>query len=77
VDGVQRELKLVDNRAGTLYSPLVETLTAMRQANEQFKVIIRGEKEMPYQYLEPVLSACSQANVTNVNFNTKVVSIEQ
>lgn len=73
VDGEQRELKLVDNRRGELYSPLVETLKAQRGNNDKFKVIIRGEKNMAYQYLEPVLSACSQANITNVNFNTKVV----
>lgn len=73
VDGDHRELKLMDMRSGEAYSPMVETLTALRQRNEQFKVIIRGEKDMPYQCLEPVLLACSQANVTNVNFNTKVV----
>ena len=73
--GEVRELKLVENRGGKLESPLVNLLIELRQHNEDFKVIIRGEKDMPYKYLEPVLSACSQANVAKVNFNTKVVTV--
>lgn len=75
VAGEVKELKLVESAAGGARSPLVDALTALRKDNEEFKVIIRGEKDMPYKYLEPVLSACSQANVANVNFNTKVVTV--
>ena len=75
VSGEIRELKLVENRGGKLESPLVNLLVELRKRNEDFKVIIRGEKDMPYKYLEPVLSACSQANVSKVNFNTKVVTV--
>jgi biopolymer transport protein ExbD len=39
--------------------------------NPEFKVIIRGDKAMSYSTLEPVLRACMEANVKNVNFNTK------
>ena len=74
VSGKILELKLVENRGGKLESPLVNLLTSLRAVNKDFKVIIRGEKDMPYKYLEPVLSACSQANVAKVNFNTKVVT---
>jgi len=41
--------------------------------NSNFKVIIRAESEMPFRFLEPVLTACADANVRNVNFNTKKV----
>ena len=75
VSGEIRELKLVENRGGKLESPLVNLLVELRKRNKDFKVIIRGEKDMPYKYLEPVLSACSQANVSNLNFNTKVVTV--
>jgi biopolymer transport protein ExbD len=73
IAGEVKELKLVENRGGQLESPLVNLLKAAREANKDFKVIIRGERDMPYKYLEPVLSACSQANASNINFNTKVV----
>src|SRR5262245_60070667 len=43
--------------------------------NDNFKVIIRGDSErLTYKSLEPVLIACMEANVKNVNFNTKSVS---
>jgi biopolymer transport protein ExbD len=41
--------------------------------NPEFKVIIRGDEEMGYQFLEPVLLTCAEARVKNVNFNTKKV----
>ena len=39
--------------------------------NPEFKVVIRGDKNMSYAALEPILVACMEANVKNVNFNTK------
>ena len=74
IKNTQEQLKLVENRGGKMESPLVNVLTEARKRNPEFKVIIRGDKDMPYRYLEPVLLACSQANVSNVNFNTKVVA---
>ena len=38
--------------------------------NDNFKIIIRGDKDMSYKTLEPVLIACMEANVKDVNFNT-------
>jgi biopolymer transport protein ExbD len=68
----QSELKLRDPASGQ--NQLLNTLKMYRQQNDQFKVIIRGEADMPYRFLEPVLVACADANVRNVNFNTKKVS---
>jgi biopolymer transport protein ExbD len=39
--------------------------------NIDFKVIIRGAEDMPYSILEPVLKTCAEAQVKNVNFNTR------
>jgi biopolymer transport protein ExbD len=36
--------------------------------NDEFKVIIRGDKNVTYEIVEPVLLTCMQANVKNVNF---------
>ena len=74
VQGRQQELKLVDPTTGK--RPLVEVLTAMRKANKDFKVIIRGAKDLPYRLLEPVLINCAEANVKNVNFNTRIGTTE-
>ena len=76
------ELKMVDPITG--YRPLLATLKNFRFGkdlkqggakenadNPEFKVIIRGEESMGYQYLEPVLITCAEARVKNVNFNTK------
>jgi biopolymer transport protein ExbD len=75
------ELKVVD--PVTNKHPLAEALRRLRWGhdvaadssgaggNPEFKVIIRGDKNMTYASLEPILLACMEANVKNVNFNTK------
>lgn len=76
------ELKIVD--PVTRQHPLTEALRRLRFGrdareggqgtdadNPEFKVIIRGDKSMSYAALEPVLRACMEANVKNVNFNTR------
>ncbi|MEA2709858.1 MAG: biopolymer transport protein TolR [Phycisphaerales bacterium] len=82
VGGVVEELKLIDPVTG--HKPLLATLKNFRFGkdlrpggvaesadNPEFKVIIRGEESMGYQFLEPVLITCAEARVKNVNFNTK------
>ena len=66
------ELKLRDPASGQ--NQLLNTLKMYRKQNDQFKVIVRGEAQMPYRFLEPVLVACADANVRNVNFNTTKVT---
>jgi biopolymer transport protein ExbD len=55
------------------HNELLEALKRYRKDNPDFKVIIRGEKDMDYSYLAPVLVTCSEANVKSVNFNTNKV----
>jgi biopolymer transport protein ExbD len=82
VGGVVEELKIVDPVSGQ--KPLLQTLKRFRYGsdlkaggdkeradNPDFKVIIRGEESMGYQFLEPVLITCAEARVKNVNFNTQ------
>ena len=82
VGGVVEELKLIDPVSG--HKPLLATLKNFRFGkdlkpggsnesadNPEFKVIIRGDESMGYQFLEPVLITCAEARVKNVNFNTK------
>jgi biopolymer transport protein ExbD len=84
VDKSQRapqEVKIIDPISNT--RPLREILRRLRYGadakpggtganmdNDNFKIIIRGDREMSYKTLEPVLVACMEANVKDVNFNT-------
>jgi biopolymer transport protein ExbD len=71
VDGSGRqaqEIKLLDKLTNT--RPLLKLLQMARKDNPDLKVIIRGDKEMSYRFLEPVLITCMEANVKNVAFNT-------
>ena len=73
-----QEIKLVDPATGK--KPLVEVLRKIKlgpdgRANtaddKDLKIVIRGEKDMAYRFLEPVLITCAEAQVKNVNFNTR------
>ena len=87
VDNVVQEIKLVD--PVTSQKPLLNTLKRFRFGhdlraggskdstdNPEFKIIIRGEADMGYKFLEPVLITCAEAQVKNVNFNTRKI-VEQ
>ena len=75
VNEKQQEIRLSQMGAsGKMETPLVDVLTKLRNHNEAFRIIIRAEKDLPYRDLELVLLAAGQANVKNVNFNTKIVT---
>lgn len=85
VDGARgqpQEIRVIDPTTGR--RQLLEELRRMRYGkdarpggaganadNDGFRVIIRGDKEMGYRFLEPVLVACAEANVTTVIYQTK------
>jgi biopolymer transport protein ExbD len=62
------DLKIID---GTR-RPLQTFLKKLKGENAEFKVIIRGDQNLEYRYLEPVLITCSEAAVKNVNFAARV-----
>jgi hypothetical protein len=83
VGGIRQEVRLVDQNGN---KPLLNVLRQWRfgrdmvpggvdanKDNPDFKVIIRGDEEMGYHFLEPVLITCAEASVRNVNFNTRKV----
>jgi biopolymer transport protein ExbD len=85
VGGIVQPVAIVDPRTGK--KPLLNTLKQWRYGqdfgpggggknadNPEFKVIIRGDQDMGYGYLEPVLLTCAEANVKNVNFDTRKVT---
>ena len=82
VRGTMTDLKIIDPI--TRKKQLVETLKYFRYgdkaagipANDQFKVVIRGQDDMAYSFLEPVLLACAEAKVKEVAFNTGKVTEE-
>jgi biopolymer transport protein ExbD len=66
-----QEIKLIDTVTNT--RPLYEVLKKIKASNPDLKIIIRGDEEMAYKYLQPVLITCVEAKVKNVNFDTKIV----
>ncbi len=66
--GQMVDLKIID---GTK-RPLQAFLKKLKGENAEFKVIIRGDQNLEYRYLEPVLITCSEAAVKNVNFAARV-----
>jgi len=62
--GQMVDLKIID---GTK-RPLAAFLKKLKGENAEFKVIIRGDQNLEYRFLEPVLITCSEAAVRNVNF---------
>ncbi len=84
VGNTVQEVRLIDPSSGQ--RPLLNTLKQFRFGsdlapagagkaadNPEFKVIIRGDENMGYKFLEPVLITCAEARVKNVNFNTRMV----
>ncbi|HEV8607659.1 MAG TPA: biopolymer transporter ExbD [Tepidisphaeraceae bacterium] len=66
--GQMVDLKIID---GTK-RPLAAFLKKLKGENIEFKVIIRGDQNLEYRFLEPVLITCSEAAVKNVNFAARV-----
>src|SRR4051812_12338517 len=66
-----QEIKLIDTVTNT--RPLLEVLKKIKANKPDLKIIIRGDEEMAYKFLQPVLVTCVEAKVKNVNFNTKTV----
>ena len=75
VDGQKKEIKIVEQRGATRDKPLLRVFQALRKGNEEFKVIILGEKDLEFHLLEQVLMTAAEAGVKSVNVQTKKASI--
>jgi biopolymer transport protein ExbD len=67
IGGNIQEVKVVE--AGK--KPLKSLLELGKKYNPNLKVIIRGDQNLDYRFLEPVLFTCAEAQVKEVNFATK------
>ncbi len=77
VENQVREIKLREDRGSGVSYPLRSVLQSFRKIKgDLFKVIIRAPRDLPYRFIEPVLITCAEADVKNVNFNTKKGSEE-
>lgn len=47
---------------------LVERLQRERAASEELEVRIRADRNVPFQYVEPILKACAQLGIWDVSF---------
>jgi biopolymer transport protein ExbD len=65
--GKTEEIKVVEGDK----KPLRSFLQMLRGQNERFKVIIRGDQNLDYRFLEPVLVSCNEAQVRDINFATR------
>jgi biopolymer transport protein ExbD len=85
VQNALEPLRLIDPATGR--SPLKETMLYRRYGadlkpggerlnadNEEFKVILRGDQELDYRFLEPVLAAIADAGVASIAYQTEVVT---
>jgi len=66
--GATEEVKVVDGAR----KPLKALLQVLKGQNQNFKVIIRADQDLDYRYLEKVLATCSEAQVRDVNFATRL-----
>lgn len=73
ISGRIEEVKVVD---GTK-KPLKAFLELARSRIENLKVIVRADQGLDYRYLEPVLFACAEAKVKDVNFATREPGAEK
>ena len=55
--------------------PLQRALTAAKAENKNLKVIILGERDVPYHQLEQVLMTVSLSGIREMNFKTQQTSL--
>ena len=49
-------------------------LAGLRVADPDLNLIVRGDAQMPYTRVRPVLAACQQANVLKVDLATEAAT---
>ena len=68
---VATEEPLVYVRGGEIaMNDLAKYLRDEKGKTPDVKVIIRADRNIPYQWIAPVLTACAQAGIKSVNFST-------
>ena len=71
VQAVGTEEPIVSIRGGEIaMNDLAKYLRDEKGKTPDVKVIIRADRNIPYQWIAPVLTACAQAGIKSVNFST-------
>ena len=72
VDNVPKDLPIEVRGGATTLFPLRETLTQMKgRYKDQFKVIIRADKDLPFTQVQRVLAECANAGASTLEFAAK------
>jgi biopolymer transport protein ExbD len=68
---IDNEPKTLELHAESGQNQLVNVLKKFKGQNPEFKVIIRADESLSWQFISPVLEACNDAGVRTIAFNTK------
>ena len=71
VNGQPRDIKVIDHVGGQDDQPLLRVLKEFKKTHNEPKVIIRADKDLAYSQLEMVLLACADAEITDLEYETK------
>jgi len=67
---VRKNGTVVMNRKELTLDQLRDKLTSLSELNPDYAIILRGDKQLPYENLMIVMDICRQANIWNVAFAT-------
>ena len=67
---VRKNGTVVMNRKELTLDQLRDKLTRLSEINPDYAIILRGDKQLPYENLMTVMDICRQANIWNVAFAT-------
>ena len=67
---VRKNGTVVMNRKELTLEQLREKLTQLSEIYPDYAIILRGDKQLPYENLMAVMDVCRQANIWNVAFAT-------
>lgn len=59
----------IDNKTYPTAADITPLLAAKLKINEEFRVLIRADKEVRYEFLRTILAAAGAAGVSNVTFS--------
>lgn len=70
---VRKNGTVVMNRKELTLDELYKKLSQLSQLYPDYAIIIRGDKQLPFEDLMAVMDICRQANIWNVAFATAII----
>jgi len=71
VDGVTKDIKIIDRNSGQVERPLLAILKKYKESHATGSIIIRADRDLAYKQLEQVLLTCADAEISNIAYETK------